>query len=106
MGAEAGVAAVATAEVAAGGGSPGHSITNVEPLPMVCICGFSGVTGVASSNTTRNVPGTGCPVRTEVTSPAAVGSLRPRTPEESGKSTTRRFGFASDKVLKPPLPAS
>lgn len=101
-----GAAVVVAAVDATGVGSPGHSITKVEALPSVCICGFSGVTGVASSNTTRNVPGTGWPVRTEVTRPAAPGSLRPRTPAESGKSTTNRLGLANDSVLKPPLPAS
>ena len=94
-----------TAGVAAGrllataGPSPGHSITSLDSLPSRCIRGRNGATDSARSKTTRNVPGTGCPVRTAVTTPCAAGIFRLRMALESGKSTTRRFGPASDRVL-------
>ncbi len=79
--------------------SPGHSISSRDSAPCPCSCGLNATTDSARSNTTRNVPGAGVPVRTAVTTPAAAGNLSPRTAVESGKSTTRRFGPASDRVL-------
>ncbi|MNV25432.1 hypothetical protein D3C71_1165280 [compost metagenome] len=98
-GVAAGVGAGALATVVAAGASPGHSITKRDSSPCLIICGRNGATDSARSNTTRNVPGTGCPVRTAVTTPLGAGSLRLRIALESGKSTTRRFGPASDRVL-------
>ncbi|MNY36977.1 hypothetical protein D3C86_1715050 [compost metagenome] len=71
----------------------------MDSLPSRCICGRKGATVSARSNTTRNVPGTGCPVRTAVTTPCGEGIFRLRTALESGKSTTSRFGLANDRVL-------
>ena len=84
---------------ATAGPSPGHSITSFDSLPSRCICGRNGATDSARSKTTRKVPGTGCPVRTAVTTPCAAGIFRLRMALESGKSTTRRFGPARESVL-------
>jgi len=92
-------AGVAGALATLAGASPGHSITSRESSPCLTSCGLNGATDSAKSNTTRNVPGTGCPVRTAVTTPLGVGSLRLRTALESGKSTTSRFGPARVRVL-------
>ncbi len=89
----------AGAAAATPGLSPGHSITSFDASPSRCICGRNGATDSARSKTTRKVPGTGCPVRTAVTTPCAAGIFRLRTAVESGKSTTSRFGLASDSVL-------
>ena len=95
-----GTVGVAAGRLAATAGpSPGHSITSLDSLPSRCICGRKGATDSARSKTTRKVPGTGCPVRTAVTTPCAAGIFRLRIALESGKSTTSRFGPASDKVL-------
>ena len=40
--------------------------------------GFSTTTGAARSNTMRWCPATGCPVRTDLTTPALAGSWKPR----------------------------
>ena len=63
-------------------------------------------TGAASSKTMRSVPGTGCPVRTEVTTPAGAGRRMPRAACESGRSTTSRCGAVSDRVRYWPAPCS
>ena len=50
--------------------SPGHSSTRRVTPSVVSMRGFRPTTGAARSNTMRTVPGTGWPVRTDLTTPA------------------------------------
>ena len=92
--ATAGVAA-AVAGTDAGAASPGHSSTSTVPDAPVSRGVGIALTLPARSNTTRTVPGTGCPVRTALTMPAAAGSARPRARWLAGKSTASRSGLES-----------
>ena len=57
--------------------TPGHRPAIRAPgacrPSLVSMRGFSATTGAARSNTTRTVPGTGWPVRTDLTTPAPAG---------------------------------
>jgi hypothetical protein len=86
--------------------SSGQTMTKREILPMFSTRGGNAATGPDKSKTIRTVPGTGCPVRTEWTTPATPGNTIPFCRVDSGKSTTSRSGFDSDKVLKLPAPCS
>src|SRR5690606_7938061 len=64
-----GCTAEAAAATGADGPSSGHSSTRRTPSAPVSSRGPSATTGLAMSNTSRAVPGTGCPVRTDLTTP-------------------------------------
>src|SRR5690606_5017455 len=75
--------------------SPGHSSTSRVPSEPASKRGARTTTGIDRSNTTRVVPGVGCPVRTALTTPAPAGGPARRASRLLGKSTTRRSGADS-----------
>ena len=58
--------------------SPGHSSTSNGPSGVVSIRAGIAFTPPARSNTTRTMPGSGWPVRTDFTAPRPAGKARPR----------------------------
>ena len=96
----AGATAAVAATAAAAGPSPGHSRISCGPCAPDSMRGRHAVTGAARSNTTRSVPACGCPVRTDFTRPAPVGSFSAVRAELPGRSSTSRSGLARYNTLK------